>query len=168
MLNYVASQLNITVEEKQKLLEINDFSKRMNKVLSYLDKEIHEQEVKIQIQQKVSTDIDKQQREYFLNQQLKTIQEELGGNPAEQTIQELKEKAKKKHWNDSVKEIFEKEIKKLSNIHTSSPDYSIELNYINFILDLPWNNVSEDNYNIDKARKVLDEDHYGLRKSRKE
>lgn len=164
LLNYVASQLNITVEEKQKLLEINDFSKRMNKVLSYLDKEIHEQEVKIQIQQKVSTDIDKQQREYFLNQQLKTIQEELGGNPAEQTIQALQEKAKKKHWNDSVKEIFEKEIKKLSNIHTSSPDYSIELNYINFILDLPWNNVSEDNYNIDKARKVLDEDHYGLEK----
>ena len=164
LLNYVASQLNIALEDKQKLLEINDFSKRMKKVMAYLDKEIHEQELKMQIQQKVSTDIDKQQREYFLHQQLKTIQEELGGNPAEQTIQELKDKAKKKKWSQSVQEIFDKEISKLSNIHSSSPDYSVELNYVNFILDLPWNNEGEDNYDVIKARKVLDEDHYGLEK----
>lgn len=164
LLNYVASQLNISLKDKQKLLEINDFTKRMNKVLGYLNKEIQEQEVKLQIQQKVSTDIDKQQREYFLNQQLKTIQEELGGNPSEQTIKELKEKSKKKYWNDNIQEIFDKEIKKLSNIHSSSPDYSVELNYINFILDLPWNETSEDNYDIAKARKALDEDHYGLEK----
>jgi ATP-dependent Lon protease len=164
LLNYVASQLNISLEDKQKLLEMNDFAKRMNKVLSFLNKEIQEQEVKLQIQQKVSTDIDKQQREYYLNQQLKTIQEELGGNPSEQTIKELQEKAKKKKWNKNIQEIFDKEIKKLTNIHSSSPDYSVELNYINFILDLPWNETSEDNYDIEKARKILDEDHYGLEK----
>lgn len=164
LLNYVASQLNISLEDKQKLLEMNEFAKRMNKVLSFLNKEIQEQEVKLQIQQKVSTDIDKQQREYYLNQQLKTIQEELGGNPSEQTIKELQEKAKKKKWNKNIQEIFDKEIKKLTNIHSSSPDYSVELNYINFILDLPWNETSEDNYDIEKARKILDEDHYGLEK----
>ena len=164
LLNYVASQLNIDIKSKQKLLEINDFAKRINKVMSFLSDEIHQQELKVQIQKKVSTDIDKQQREYFLNQQLKTIQEELGGNPSEQTIKELEERAKKKKWSKNIRELFEKELKKLSTIHPSSPDYSNELNYVNFILDLPWDNESEATFDIDKARKSLDNDHYGLEK----
>ncbi|MBR1769736.1 MAG: endopeptidase La, partial [Bacteroidales bacterium] len=102
--------------------------------------------------------------EYFLNQQLKTIQEELGGSPTEQAIEELKERAKKKIWSKEVEEIFNKELKKLSTMHPSSPDYSTELNYLGFMLDLPWDNRKEDTYDIDKARKVLNEDHYGLEK----
>lgn len=164
LLNYIAAQLNISVESKQKLLEINDFKKRIQKVMAYLNDELHKQELKMQIQKKATSDMDKQQREYYLHQQLKTIQEELGGSPSEQAIKELEQKAKKKKWNKNIQEIFEKQLKKLSTIHPSSPDYSIELNYTNFILDLPWDNVSEDNYDIEKARKVLDEDHYGLEK----
>ncbi|MCF0210422.1 MAG: endopeptidase La [Bacteroidales bacterium] len=165
LLNYVSSQLNISLEDKQKLLEMNDFSKRMKKVLSYLDKEIHEEEVKMQIQQKVSSDIDKQQREYFLHQQLKTIQEELGNNPTDQTIKELEERAKKKEgWTQEAKQTFEKEMKKLSTMHYSSPEYSIQLSYLSFILDLPWNKLSDNKFSIEEARKVLDEDHYGLEK----
>lgn len=164
LLNFIASQLDIPLKDKQKLLEMNDFSKRMKKTMSYLSKKISEQELKAQIQKKVSSDIDKQQREYFLNQQLKTIQEELGGNPTEQTVNELKERAAKKKWSDSVAEIFDKEIKKLLSVHPSSPDYSIELNYLNFMLDLPWDNYCEDSYDIAKARKTLDSDHYGLEK----
>lgn len=164
LLNYVASQLNIEVKDKQKLLEINEFTKRMNKVMTYLSDAIHQQELKAQIQKKVNTDIDKQQREYFLNQQLKTIQQELGGSPSEQTIKELEDKAKKKKWSKTIKETFDKELKKLSNIHPSSPDYSNELNYVNFILDLPWDNESEATFDIDKARQSLDKDHYGLEK----
>jgi len=164
MLNYVAAQLNIKVDDKQKLLEINDFKKRSQKVIAYLNEELQQQEIKKQIQQKAANDMNKQQREYFLHQQLKNIQDELGGNPSEQAIKELKDKAKKKKWKKSVQTIFDKEIKKLENMHPQSPDYSTQINYIGFILDLPWDDVSEDNYDIDKARKSLDEDHYGLEK----
>ncbi len=164
LLNHVAAQLDIKLEDKQKLLEINDFKKRIQKVIAYLSEEIKKQEIKQQIQKKASNDLNKQQREYYLNQQLKTIQEELGGNPTDQTIKELVAKSKKKKWSKEVQEAFDKEIKKLETIHPQSPDYSIELSYIGFMLDLPWDNVSEDNYNIDKAKKTLDEDHYGLEK----
>ncbi|MBP3253983.1 MAG: endopeptidase La [Bacteroidales bacterium] len=164
LVNYVASQLNISVDDKQKLLEMNDFKKRITKTMEFLAGETVQQELKAQIQKKATNDMGKQQREYFLNQQLKTIQEELGGNPAEQTLDELKQKAKKKKWNKSTEQIFEKQIKKLENIHPSSPDYSVELNYISFMLDLPWDNISEDNFDIEKARQVLDKDHYGLEK----
>lgn len=164
LLNFVASQLNIAVKDKQDLLEIDNYALRMEKTMAYLGKEIKEGELKLQIQKKASSEMDKQQREYYLNQQLKTIQEELGGSPAEQTINELKEKAKAKVWSKDVQEIFDKEIKKLSNIHPSSPDYSTELNYLTFMLDLPWNDIGEDNYDIEGARKALDEDHYGLEK----
>ncbi|MDO5760674.1 MAG: endopeptidase La [Bacteroidota bacterium] len=164
LLNFVASQLNISVKDKQELLELNDFSLRMEKVIAYLGQEIKEAELKLQIQKKASSEMDKQQREYYLNQQLKTIQEELGGSPTEQTINELKERAKTKIWSKQVQETFEKELKKLSTMHPSSPDYSNELNYLGFILDLPWNNIKEDDYNIEQARKSLDKDHYGLEK----
>jgi len=164
LLNFVAAQLNISVKDKQELLELDDFSLRMEKVMSYLGKEIKEAELKLQIQKKASSEMDKQQREYYLNQQLKTIQEELGGSPTEQTINELKEKAKAKVWTQAVQDAFDKELKKLSTMHPSSPDYSNELNYLGFILDLPWDNFKEDDYDMKQARASLDKEHFGLEK----
>lgn len=167
LLNYVAAHLDIPVKEKQKLLELNDFSKRANKVLSVLTKEMELQKLKLEIQKKVSNDMDKQQRDYLLTQQLKTIQEELGGSPSDLEISELRKRAQSKKWNQEEAEVFEKEIRKLSNMHVSSPDYSIQLNYLNFMLDLPWNEFTNDNFDLDKAQKVLDADHYGLEKVKK-
>ena len=167
LLNYVAAHLDINVNEKQKLLETNDFSKRANKVLSVLSKELELQKLKLEIQKKVSSDMDKQQRDYLLTQQLKTIQEELGGSPSDLEINELRKKSQHKKWSKEVEEIFEKEIRKLSNMHISSPDYSIQLNYLNFMLDLPWNDFTNDNFDLDKAQKILDADHYGLEKVKK-
>ncbi|MEE1252391.1 MAG: endopeptidase La, partial [Bacteroidales bacterium] len=164
LLNYVAAHLDIAIKEKQKLLEKNDFTKRANKVLSILSKELELQKLKLEIQKKVSTDMDKQQRDYLLTQQLKTIQEELGGSPSDLEIAELRKKASTKKWSKDVSEVFEKEIRKLSNMHVSSPDYSIQLNYLNFMIDLPWGEFSNDNFDLDKAQKILDADHYGLEK----
>lgn len=164
LLNFVAAHLDVDVPEKQKLLEIDDFTKRADCVLEELIKETNLQELKIKIQRKVSKDIDKQQRDYLLTQQLKTIQEELGGSPTEQEIEELKKKAAKKHWSKEVAVVFDKEIARLSSMHSSSPDYSVQLNYLNFMVELPWNEFTTDNFDLDKAQKVLDADHYGLEK----
>ncbi len=164
LMNYIAAHLDISVAEKQKLLEINDFTKRVTTILSLLNKELQLQEVKQQIQRKVSTDLDKQQRDYFLTQQLKTIQEELGGSPTDMAIQELMEKAKDKKWTEEVEDVFLSEIEKLERTHSQSPDFSIQLNYLNFFVELPWGEYSEDNFDLDKAKKILDEDHYGLEK----
>ncbi len=164
LLNYISAHLETPLEDKQKLLEINDFTKRTTKVLSILSKELQMQEVKMQIQKKVSNDLDKQQRDYFLTQQLKTIQEELGGNPTEQAVLELKNKAKSKLWSKEIEEIFNKEIVKLERMHSSSPDYSVQLNYLNFMIELPWNKYTKDNFDLHKAKEILDADHYGLEK----
>lgn len=164
LLNYISAHLEIPLAEKQKLLEINDFTKRATKVLAILSKEVQMQEVKMQIQQKVSTDLDKQQRDYFLTQQLKTIQEELGGNPTEQAVLELRDKAKAKHWSKEIEEVFNKELVKLERMHSSSPDYSVQLNYLNFMIELPWNQYTKDNFDLHKAKEILDADHYGLEK----
>ena len=164
LLNYISAHLDIPLDEKQKILEINDFTRRTTKVLAILSKEIQMQEVKMQIQKKVSTDLDKQQRDFFLNQQLKTIQEELGGSPTEQAIDELTAKAKGKHWSNETEEVFKKELSKLERMHSSSPDYSVQLNYLNFMVDLPWHDYTKDNFDLFKAKKVLDTDHYGLEK----
>ncbi len=164
LLNYIAAHLDVSLEEKQKLLEINDFTRRATKVLSILSKDVQMQEVKMQIQKKVSTDLDKQQRDYFLTQQLKTIQEELGGSPTEQAVSELVEKVKEKHWNKETEELFNKELLKLERMHSSSPDYSVQLNYLNFMIELPWCEYTTDNFDLFKAKKILDTDHYGLEK----
>jgi ATP-dependent Lon protease len=164
LLNYISAHLEIPLDEKQKLLEINDFTKRATKVLAILSKEVQMQEVKMQIQQKVSTDLDKQQRDYFLTQQLKTIQEELGGNPTEQAVLELRDKARTKHWSKEIEEVFNKELVKLERMHSSSPDYSVQLNYLNFMIELPWNQYTKDNFDLHKAKEILDSDHYGLEK----
>jgi ATP-dependent Lon protease len=164
LLNYISAHLEVSLEDKQKLLEINDFTRRATKVLSILSKEVQMQEVKMQIQRKVSTDLDKQQRDYFLTQQLKTIQEELGSSPTEQAVNELTEKAKDKHWNKETEEVFRKELAKLERMHSSSPDYSVQLNYLNFMIELPWQEFTNDNFDLFKAKKILDTDHYGLEK----
>ncbi|MDZ7740793.1 MAG: endopeptidase La [Bacteroidota bacterium] len=164
LVNFISSNLNIDVKEKQKLLEVNNLQERANKVLGSLSKEMQMLELKNQIQSKVKTDLDKQQRDYLLNQQLKTIQEELGGSPNELEIRELKEKAREKKWNDDVRESFEKELSKLERMNPQAAEYSIQVNYLEMLVELPWNEYTHDNLNLDHAGKILDEDHYGLEK----
>jgi ATP-dependent Lon protease len=164
LLNFVSSNLNIGITEKQKLLEISNFSERANLVLSYLTKEIQMLELKNQIQSKVKVDLDKQQRDYLLNQQLKTIQEELGGNPNEQQINALKEKAKTKKWKTDIAEVFERELNKLQRMNPAAAEYSVQMNYIEVMVELPWDEKTQDNFDLNRAQEILDEDHYGLDK----
>ncbi len=164
LVNFISSNLNIDIVEKQKLLEVSDLTQRANMVLASLANEFQLLELKNQIQNKVKVDIDKQQRDYFLSQQLKTIQEELGGNPGEQEINEIKDKAAKKKWTAEVKAVFEKELKKLMRINPASPDYSMQMNYLNVLIDVPWNEFTTDNFDLNRSQKILDEDHTGLDK----
>jgi ATP-dependent Lon protease len=164
LVNFVSSNLNIELVEKQKLLETPDLMKRANDVLLALAKELHMLELKTQIQDKVKLDLDKQQRDYLLGQQLKTIQEELGGSPHEQEINELKTKAAKKKWSVKVAEIFDKELKKLQRMNPQAAEYSIQMNYLETMTELPWGEYTRDIFDLRKAQKVLDEDHYGLEK----
>jgi ATP-dependent Lon protease len=164
LVNFVSSNLNIKLQEKQKLLEISEVTQRARKVLTALTKELQMLELKNEIQDKVKTDLDKQQRDYILNQQLKTIQEELGGTSQQQEIEDLREKAKNKKWSNEVAETFEKEIVKLMRINPNAMDYSIHLNYLETLVDLPWNEYTIDNFDLKHAQNILDEDHYGLEK----
>jgi ATP-dependent Lon protease len=164
MVNFVSSNLNIDNDEKQKLLEMTDLEQKARKVLELLTKELQMLDLKFDIQKKVKVDIDKQQRDFLLNQQLKTIQQELGGGPHDNEIADLKEKAKKKKWNEEVKETFESELSKLQRMNPSAAEYSIQLNYLNLMVELPWNEYTKDDLNLKHAQKVLDEDHYGLEK----
>ena len=164
LVNFISSNLNIEVPEKQKLLEILDITTRAQTVLGYLTKELQVVELKNQIQSKVKVDIDKQQRDYILNQQLKTIQEELGGNPHEQQIQEMKKKASKKKWSKQVANVFEKEINKLQRMNPAAMEYSLQLNYLETLIELPWGEYTPDNFDLAKAQRILDRDHYGLEK----
>jgi ATP-dependent Lon protease len=164
LVNFVSSNLNTDIAEKQKLLEISNFHERAQKVLFALTKELQMLELKNQIQNKVKVDLDKQQRDYFLHQQLKTIQEELGDAPGTQDINELKEKASSKKWSKEVKEVFEKELSKLQRMNTQAADYSVQLNYLEFFVELPWNEFTKDNFDLKRARNILDDDHYGLEK----
>lgn len=164
LVNFVSSNLNISSEDKQKLLEISDMLERANNVLESLTKELQLLDLKNQIQSKVKVDLDKQQRDYFLNQQLKTIQEELGGAPNELEIKELKEKATKKKWSKETAEVFRREMTKLQRMNPSAAEYSIQLNYLDYLVELPWNEYSKDNFDLNNAMKILDEDHFGLEK----
>ncbi len=164
LVNFISSNLNIDVAEKQKLLEILDLNIRAKTVLSLLTKELQVVELKNQIHSKVKVDIDKQQRDYILNQQLKTIQEELGGNPHEHQIHELKQKAEKKQWSKQASETFEKEIGKLQRMNPAAVEYSLQLNYLETLIELPWYEYTADNFDLTKAQKILDHDHYGLEK----
>ncbi|MBP5240409.1 MAG: endopeptidase La [Bacteroidales bacterium] len=164
LLNFIASHLELSLDEKQTILEIDDFVLRANKVYELLTRELNAVEVRNEIRERVHNSMDKQQRDYILSQQLKTIQEELGEIPGEQEIYELEQRAKKKKWNKEVAEIFDKELRKMRHYQQQSPDHSVQLNYLNLMLDLPWNEFSTDNLDLDHARKVLDRDHYGLEK----
>ncbi|MCB2208744.1 MAG: endopeptidase La [Bacteroidetes bacterium] len=164
MVNFVSSNLNIDNDEKQKLLEMTDLEEKARKVLELLTKELQMLDLKFDIQKKVKVDIDKQQRDFLLNQQLKTIQQELGGGPHDNEIAELKERAAKKKWTEEIKETFENELSKLQRMNPSAAEYSIQLNYLNLMVELPWNEYTKDDLNLNHAQKVLDEDHYGLEK----
>ncbi|HOX77767.1 MAG TPA: endopeptidase La [Bacteroidales bacterium] len=164
LINFVSSNLNIDLVDKQKLLETPDLTKRANEVLTAMARELHMLELKNQIQDKVKLDLDKQQRDYLLNQQLKTIQEELGGSPHEQEINDLKAKAAKKKWTKKIAEIFDKELKKLQRMNPQAAEYSIQMNYLETVVELPWNEFTNDDFNLKKAQNILDEDHYGLEK----
>ncbi len=164
LVNFISSNLNIDILEKQHLLEISNFKERANMVLSSLTRELQMLELKNQIQNKVKIDLDKQQRDYFLHQQMKTIQEELGDAPGAQDISELKEKAARKKWSKEVREVFDKELAKLQRMNTQAADFSVQLNYLEFLVELPWNEFTRDNFDLQRAERILDEDHYGLEK----
>jgi ATP-dependent Lon protease len=164
LVNFISSNMNAATEDKQRMLEVPDLKERSLLVLEYLNKELQMLELRNQIQTKTKMDLDKQQREYFLNQQIKTIQEELGGNNFEQEINGYKEKAKTKKWSDEIKEVFEKQIAKLQRMNPNAAEYGIQTNYIELLLELPWNETTQDNFDLPHAETILNDDHFGLEK----
>ncbi|MBY0244812.1 MAG: endopeptidase La [Sphingobacteriaceae bacterium] len=167
LINFISSNMNADVADKQKMLEMQSLKERALMVMELLTVELQMSELKNQIQSKVRVDLDKQQRDYFLNQQLKTIQEELGGNGSEAEMENLEKRAKSKKWGDTIAAFFKKELEKLGRMNPSAPDYSIQLNYLELLLDLPWNDFTKDNFDLKRAQKILDKDHFGLEKVKK-
>lgn len=164
LINFVSSNLNSDVIEKQNLLEIDDLTLRAEKLIELLHKELQFAELKNKVTTKTRTEIDKQQREYFLQQQLKSIKDELGGDTNEREIAEMKKKAENKKWSDAAREMFKSNIAKLERMHPTTPDYSVIYNHLDLLLDLPWQEYTKDNYDLKRAAKVLDADHYGMKK----
>lgn len=163
LINFISSNMNAELADKQRMLEMGNLRKRAEMVMDLLTQELQMLELKNQIQSKVRTDLDKQQRDYFLNQQLKTIQEELG-NSSDLEFEALQARGKKKKWNASVTQHFNKELEKLGRMNPAAPDYSIQMNYLELLLDLPWNEFTKDNFDLKRAQRVLDKDHFGLEK----
>ena len=164
LMHFVASNISAKLEDKQAMLEENDIRTRAEKLLQLLQTELQLVELKNEITNKTRSDIDRQQREYFLQQQLKSIREELGGDPNEREIKDLQKRAEEMKWPEAAKELFKKNIEKLERMHPSTPDYSVIYNHLDLMLDLPWGVYTEDSYDLKKAQKVLDEDHYGMDK----
>ncbi len=162
LINFISSNSEIKHNQKQKLLEIDEIGGRAMKLLELLVREVQVLELKDDIQTKVKTDMDQQQREYLLHQQMKTIQDELGGGPNDQDVEELEERAQTKKWTDEVAAVFEKELNKLQRLNPASAEYSVQLNYLEELLDLPWSEYTQDNFNLKRAQKILDQDHFGL------
>lgn len=162
LVNFVSSNVNISVKEKQEILALNDLKDKAMSVLKYLDIELQKLILRNDIQSKVRFDLDRQQREYFLHQQMKTIQEELGGNSHEEEIEEMKKKAEAKKWDTKVREHFDKELVKLQRMNPQVADYSVQRNYLEVMLELPWEQYSKDNFDLKRAQRVLDKDHFGL------
>jgi len=162
LVNFVSSNMNLTVKEKQDLLAINDLKDRALATLRFMNIELQKLELKNDIQSKVRFDLDQQQREYFLHQQMKTIQEELGGVSHEEEIEEMRTKAKTKKWDEKTEKHFEKEISKMQRMNPQAPDFGIQRNYLELFLELPWGHYSKDNFDLKRAQKVLDRDHFGL------
>jgi len=164
LVNFIGSNMQVEVEDKQAILEEVDLRERAQKVLELLHKEKQMLSLKQDIQRKVKTDLDQQQREFFLHQQMKTIQDELGSNPLKEEVVEKRAKAATKDWPEQAKEAFDKEIGKLERMNPQASEYSVQANYLDTLLDLPWNEISEDNFDLKHAQAVLDGDHYGLEK----
>ena len=164
LINYISVNTDIKIEQKQQLLEINELKKRATMLLEHLSHEVQMLELKFDIQKKVKTEIDQQQREFLLHQQMKTIQNELGGNPIEQEVEELKKLAVKKKWSKEIAKVFETEIGKLHRLNPASAEYSVQSNYLRTLLDIPWNEYTKDKFDLNFAQEVLDEDHFGLDK----
>ncbi len=164
LVNFVSSNLNSDLKEKQGLLEINDLKERAEKLIELLQKELQFAELKNKVTTKTRTEIDKQQRDYFLQQQLKSIKDELGGDTNEREIAQMKKKAETKKWPEAAKKSFQSGIEKLERMHPSTPDYSVVYNHLDLLLDLPWLEHTLDNYDLKHARKVLEQDHYGIHK----
>ncbi len=164
LMYFVSSNLQIDVNEKQKILEEKVLRTRAQMILGHLNSELQMLELKNQIQSKVRNDLEKQQRDYFLNQQLKTIQEELGGNSQDEEVKRIKKRSLDKKWNKPVKEVFDKELEKLQRLNPNVAEYGVITNYLELMLELPWNEFTKDNFDLKHAKKVLDEDHYGLDK----
>ena len=162
LINFVSSNMNLSVADKQGLLSINNLKDRALDTLRFMNLEMQKLELKNDIQSKVRFDLDQQQREYFLQQQMKTIQEELGGVSYEAEIEEMRQKAKTKKWDDKVAQHFEKEVSKLQRTNPNSPDFGVQRNYIELFLELPWNEYTKDKFDLKRAQKILDRDHFGL------
>ena len=164
LVNFISSNSNVPTAEKQKMLELPDLTERATHVLTHLTQELQMLQLKNEIQSKVRTDIDKQQREYFLHQQIKTIQDELGENQNEQELNEFKEKAKTKKWSKEIAQLFDKQLAKLQRMNPNAAEYSMQSNYLELLLDLPWGEYTTDNFNLKNAERILNEDHHGLDK----
>ncbi|MDH3381133.1 MAG: LON peptidase substrate-binding domain-containing protein, partial [Flavobacteriaceae bacterium] len=164
LVNFISSNMDLNVAEKQELLEINNLKERALKTLKKLDLELQRLEIKRDIQSKTRVDMDQQQRDYYLHQQLKTIQEELGGLSHDEEIEEMMRLAKKKKWSKEVATVFEKEMGRLQRMNPQVAEYSIQRNYLDMFLELPWNHYSKDKFDLNRAQKILDRDHFGLEK----
>ena len=164
LVNFISSNMNADVSKKQEMLEELDMEKRVIKVLEHLNLEIQMLEMRNEIQSKVRKDMDRQQREYFLQQQMRTIQDELGDNPQEQDVHDLNDRAALKKWDERVSKLFYKELDKLQRMNPQGAEYNVQLNYLDLILDLPWGEYSKDNLDLNRAKKILERDHYGLEK----
>jgi ATP-dependent Lon protease len=164
LINFVSSNLNSDLTEKQSLLEINDVHQRAERLVFILQRELQFAELKDKVTNKTRTEIDKQQRDYFLQQQLKSIKDELGGDSNEREIAEMRKKAEAKKWPDAAKNLFKNGVEKLERMHPTTPDYSVVYNHLDLMLDLPWLDYTADNYDLKNAKKVLDADHYGMSK----
>lgn len=164
LVNFISSNMNIDLAKKQEILEESDLLKRAQQVLAQLIKEREMLQLKNDIQSKVKLDIDRQQREYFLHQQMKTIQEELGDNPNEEELKEMRQKGESKKWNEETAKAFNKEMHKLERMNPAGAEYSVQLNYCELLLDLPWNEYSKDRFDLARAQRILNRDHYGLEK----
>ena len=167
LLNFISSNLNVSIAEKQEILETQEFSDRMNKVIEYLNKELQVLNLSEEIRSKVKTDIDEQQRDFYLRQQLKAIQEALGEDSEKDEVEKLRNRASEDRYPDNIKEELNKQIDRLERTPSSAPNYSVILNYVEWILDLPWHKYSTDKLDLKRARKILNEDHYGLEKVKK-
>jgi len=167
LLNFIASSMQTNMEDKQRILEISDIAERATAILTEQNKALQMIQLKSQIQKKTTVEMDKQQKEYFLNQQIKAIQEELGNAGVENVVGELKRKAEKKKWDEKTRAIFDKEVQKLQRLHQMSPDYTTQLNYLELLVELPWGEYTEDNLVLSEVQKILEEDHFGLEKIKK-